>query len=124
MVKGQAGDDGKAPARPYTPITTNDQKGYFELMVKGYPSGVVSKHLCSLKAGDSVEVKGPFEKLPYKANMKKRIGMVAGGSGITPMLQVLKEILKNPEDGTEVTLIYANQTPSDILLRKELDGLA
>lgn len=126
MVKGGAGgEEGKPPpARPYTPITTDDQRGYFELMVKGYPSGVVSKHLCSLKAGDMVEVKGPFEKLPYRANMKKRIGMVAGGSGITPMLQVLKEALRNPLDETHFTLIFGNQTPSDILLRQEIQELA
>lgn len=124
MVSGEKGEDGKAPARPYTPITTDDQAGYFELLVKGYPTGVVSKYLTSLKPGDSVEVKGPFPKLPYTANMKKHIGMIAGGSGITPMLQVVKEILKNPVDKTEVTLIFCNQTPADILLRKELDGLA
>merc|ERR1712048_717661 len=94
LVNGAKGADGKAPCRPYTPITTNETKGYFELMVKGYPTGVVSKYLCSLKKGDEVEVKGPLEKLPYKANMKKHIGMVAGGSGITPMLQILKEGLK------------------------------
>merc|ERR1712070_340332 len=77
----------------------------------------------SLKAGDSVEVKGPFPKLPYSPNMKKNIGMVAGGSGITPMLQVVREILKNPADTTQVTLVFCNQTPSDILLRAELDRL-
>merc|ERR1719221_1917537 len=49
--------------------------------------------------------------------------MIAGGSGITPMLQVVKEILKNPADKTEVTLIFCNQTPADILLSKELDQL-
>jgi len=124
MVNGAKGDDGKTPARPYTPVTTDDQMGYFELLVKGYPTGIVSKYLCSLKAGDSVEVKGPFPKLPYAANMKKEIGMIAGGSGITPMLQVVKEILKNPADKTTVTLVFCNQTPSDILLRKELDELA
>jgi len=123
MVNGQKGEDGKTPARPYTPITTDDQKGYFELLIKGYPTGIVSKYLTTLKPGDSVEVKGPFQKLPYTANMKKKIGMVAGGSGITPMLQVLKEILKNPKDKTEVTLIFGNQTPADILCRKELDAL-
>lgn len=122
MVRGaKKGDD--APARPYTPITTDDQKGFFDLMVKGYPKGVVSKHICSLKPGDMVEVKGPFAKLAYTANMKKSIGMIAGGSGITPMLQVMKEILSNPADKTEVTLIYANQTPADILLRDELDEM-
>lgn len=124
MVNGEKGDDGKVPARPYTPITTDDQAGYFELLVKGYPTGVVSKYLCSLKPGDSVEIKGPFPKLPFTANMKKNIGMVAGGSGITPMLQVIKEILKNPADKTQVTLVFCNQTPADILLRQEVDTLA
>merc|ERR1719382_851744 len=124
MVNGEKGEDGKTPARPYTPITTNDQAGYFELLVKGYPTGVVSKYLTSLKPGDAVEVIGPFPNLPYTANMKKKVGMIAGGSGITPMLQVIKEILKNPADKTEITLIFCNQTPADILLRKELDDMA
>ena len=35
-------------------------------------------------------------------------GMVAGGTGLTPMLQVIKEILRNPEDKTSVHLIFAN----------------
>jgi len=124
MVSGEKGENGKSPARPYTPISTDEQAGYFELMVKGYPTGLVSKYLCSLKPGDSVDVKGPFPKLAYTANMKKRIGMVAGGSGITPMLQVIKEIMANKDDKTEVTLVFANQTPADILLRKELNDLA
>ncbi|CAE8662576.1 unnamed protein product, partial [Polarella glacialis] len=123
MVNGEKGADGTAVARPYTPISLDDQTGYFELMVKGYPTGIVSKYLCSLKPGDSLEVKGPFTKLPYTANMKKQIGMIAGGSGITPMVQVVKEILKNPADKTQVTLIYGNQSPTNIPLRAELDNL-
>jgi cytochrome-b5 reductase len=42
----------------------------------------------SLKEGDSVNVKGPFAKLDYQANKYKKIGMVAGGTGIAPMIQV------------------------------------
>eukprot|EP00930_Biecheleria_cincta_P032570 TRINITY_DN22597_c0_g1_i1.p1 TRINITY_DN22597_c0_g1~~TRINITY_DN22597_c0_g1_i1.p1 ORF type:complete len:300 (-),score=36.35 TRINITY_DN22597_c0_g1_i1:378-1277(-) len=116
------GGDGWSSA--YTPVTTDDQKGYFELLVKGYPDGQVSRYLCSLKPGDSVLVKGPVHKLPYKANMKKNIAMIAGGSGITPMLQVVKEVLKNPDDKTQLTLIFANRTPKDILIREDLDALA
>mmetsp|Transcript_68484 Transcript_68484/g.130337 ORF Transcript_68484/g.130337 Transcript_68484/m.130337 type:complete len:309 (-) Transcript_68484:67-993(-) len=122
LVGGAEGGDTGSGA--YTPISTDEQAGYFELLIKGYPNGVVSKYLCSLKAGDSIEVKGPFKKLPYKANMKKKIGMIAGGSGITPMLQIAKEVLKNPDDKTELTLLFGNQTPKDILIREELDQLA
>jgi cytochrome-b5 reductase len=49
---------------------------------------------------------------------------VAGGAGITPMFQALRSILDNPEDKTRVSLVYANKTESDILMKKELDGLA
>lgn len=45
-------------------------------------------------------------------------GMLAGGTGITPMFQVLNAILKNPKDHTCVTLLYGNLTQEDILLRK------
>ena len=42
---------------------------------------------------------------------------MAGGSGVTPMLQVAGHILRNPEDKTKVSLIFCNQTEDDILLK-------
>ncbi|XP_073289704.1 NADH-cytochrome b5 reductase-like protein isoform X1 [Primulina huaijiensis] len=110
--------------RPYTPISDPDAKGYFDLLIKVYPEGNMSQHFASLKPGDVVEVKGPIEKLRYNPNMKKHIGMIAGGSGITPMLQVIDAIVKNPDDNTQVSLLYANVSPDDILLKKKLDLLA
>lgn len=110
--------------RPYTPISDPESKGYFDLLIKVYPEGKMSQHFASLKAGDVVEVKGPIEKLRYIPNMKKHIGMIAGGTGITPMLQVIEAILKNPDDNTKVSLIYANVSPDDILLKQKLDVLA
>ncbi|KAK9060727.1 hypothetical protein SSX86_021433 [Deinandra increscens subsp. villosa] len=114
----------KYVVRPYTPISDPDSKGYFDLMIKIYPEGKMSQHFDKLKPGDVVEVKGPIEKIRYTPNMKKHIGMIAGGSGITPMLQVIEAILKNPDDNTKVSLIYANVSPDDILLKKKLDMLA
>lgn len=124
MVKGPTGADGKPTLRPYTPVSTNDHKGDFDLVVKTYPNGIVSGYLHSLKVGDSIEVKGPITKFKYVPNSVKHIGMLAGGSGITPMLQVVKEIVNNPEDYTTVHLVFANNTTDDILLRKEIDELA
>jgi cytochrome-b5 reductase len=50
--------------------------------------------------------------------------MIAGGSGITPMYQIINAVLKNPADQTALSLIYANVNEEDILMKKELDALA
>ena len=50
--------------------------------------------------------------------------MVAGGSGITPMLQVIMHILKNPDDKTKICLVFGNVSEADIICRAELDALA
>lgn len=50
-----------------------------------------------------------------------QVVMVAGGSGITPMLQLIRAIMKDPADHTQVSILYANQSEKDILLREELD---
>ncbi|KAH8948376.1 hypothetical protein BDL97_11G091300 [Sphagnum fallax] len=114
----------KKVIRPYTPISPPDSKGYFDLMIKVYPQGLMSQHIAHLKPGDTLAVKGPIPKLPYEPNKKKQIGMIAGGTGVTPMLQVLDAILSNPDDNTQVSLVFANTTPDDILLKEKLDRLA
>eukprot|EP00478_Filoreta_tenera_P001844 GABV01001883.1.p1 GENE.GABV01001883.1~~GABV01001883.1.p1 ORF type:complete len:126 (-),score=39.93 GABV01001883.1:129-506(-) len=49
--------------------------------------------------------------------------MIAGGSGITPMVQVLNHVFADPEDKTFVSLVYANKSPEDILLKEWLDHM-
>lgn len=52
----------------------------------------------------------------------KHFGMIAGGTGITPMLQIMNAVLRDePNSDITVSLIYANQTEDDILVRKELE---
>lgn len=62
--------------------------------------------------------------MKYRPGLCKKIGMVAGGTGITPMYQVIRAICEDERDTTEVSLIYANRTEEDILLREELDTFA
>jgi len=122
LAQAETGED-KPTVRPYTPITY-DEKGYFELMVKSYNEGKLSKHIGHLKVGDKLQFKGPKPKLAYSPNMKKEIAAVAGGSGVTPMLQVVHQILKNPADKTRVTLLFANVSKDDILLKDRIDAWA
>ncbi|KAL1920252.1 uncharacterized protein VTP21DRAFT_1398 [Calcarisporiella thermophila] len=116
--------DGKQVIRSYTPTSSDDNPGYFDLLVKSYPTGNISKLIGKLKLGDTINVRGPKGAFIYTPNMCRSLGMLAGGTGITPMLQIIHAILKNPADTTQVSLIFANVTEADILLRAELDELA
>lgn len=49
-----------------------------------------------------------------------RIGMIAAGSGITPMFQLIQTVADSPADSTALSLIYSNRTPFDIILDEDL----
>ncbi|XP_039129075.1 NADH--cytochrome b5 reductase 1-like [Dioscorea cayenensis subsp. rotundata] len=115
---------GEEVIKPYTPITLDSDVGYFELVIKMYPQGRMSHHFRELRVGDFLSVKGPKGRFKYQPGQVRAFGMLAGGSGITPMFQVARAILENPNDATKVHLIYANVTYDDILVKEELDGLA
>ncbi|KAI8062258.1 hypothetical protein BC940DRAFT_309182 [Gongronella butleri] len=119
--------------RPYTPVSHEEDAGYMDLMVKlneekaTDPANSASHALHNLKPGDTVRFFGKMisAKLPeYKANEMKQVGMVAGGSGITPMLQILRKALSDPDDATQFHLLYCNRTEDDIILKESLDKLA
>lgn len=116
----------KEVVRSYTPISSDVTPGYFDLLIKSYPTGNISKHLASMKIGDTLQVKGPKGAMVYTPNMVKRFGMIAGGTGITPMLQIVRAIVRGRKSGdtTQVDLIFANVNPEDILLKDDLDALA
>ncbi|XP_069484595.1 NADH-cytochrome b5 reductase 3-like [Ambystoma mexicanum] len=140
--------DGNLVVRPYTPVSSDDDKGYVDLVVKIYFRGVhpkfpeggkMSQYLESLKIGDTIDFRGPSGLLVYqkkgnfaiRADKKseavikraKHLGMIAGGTGITPMLQLIRAILKDKEDPTVCYLLFANQSIKDILLRDELEEI-
>lgn len=115
---------GEEVIKPYTPTTLDSDVGRFELVIKMYPQGRMSHHFREMRVGDYLAVKGPKGRFRYQPGEVRAFGMLAGGSGITPMFQVARAILENPKDKTKVHLIYANVTYEDILLKEELDGLA
>lgn len=81
--------------------------------------------MASLIVGQTINVRGPKGAFVYEPNMVRHFGMVAGGTGITPMLQIIRAILRaRPVDRTEVDLIFANVTSEDILLKDDLDAMA
>ena len=132
--------------RPYTPTSSDEDLGHMDLVVKIYPAnthpkfpegGKMTQYLESLAIGDTIDVRGPSghlvykgrgefhikedKKLPTKEVKVKSVSMIAGGTGITPMLQLVRAVFRDPEDETRLSLLFANQTEEDILLRKELE---
>jgi cytochrome-b5 reductase len=117
--------DGKTVQRSYTPTSNNLDLGTLELVIKVYPDGqLTGKYFAKLRVGDEVLFRGPKGAMRYQVGHCKKIGMIAGGTGITPMYQLIRAICEDERDTTEVSLILANQTEGDILLRKELETFA
>lgn len=50
----------------------------------------------------------------YSKNLAPHLLMIAGGTGITPMYQIIKASVQDPEDKTQLRLIYANVNQDDI----------
>ncbi|XP_047545847.1 NADH-cytochrome b5 reductase 2 isoform X1 [Vanessa atalanta] len=132
--------------RAYTPVSSDEEKGYVDLVVKVYfknvhpkfpDGGKMSQHLENMKLGDTIDVRGPSGRLQYAGSgaflikklrkdppvtiATKKLNMIAGGTGITPMLQLVRHICSDASDRTEMRLLFANQTEQDILLRDELE---
>ncbi|KAL3443728.1 hypothetical protein BJX65DRAFT_320427 [Aspergillus insuetus] len=122
-IKGEI--DGAVVSRSYTPTSNNLDRGVLELVIKCYPDGLLTgRYLANLQIGEQVQFRGPKGAMNYTKGLCKKIGMVAGGTGITPMYQVIRAICEDETDLTEVSLIYANRTEEDILLREGLERFA
>lgn len=110
--------------RPYTPVSHPDSK-QLDLAIKIYEDGKIGQYLAKhVQVGDVLEFKGPIVKYDVDEARKKTrgIGMIAGGTGITPMLQMAEELLRTGYT-RPITLVYCNQTPGDIMLKSRLDAL-
>ena len=83
--------------RPYTPYQRKGASGAgpFELVVKAYVEGVLSPRIASLQPGDALLLRGPLSGAPTLVAGVRAIGLVAGGTGLTPMLQVIYSLVRS-----------------------------
>jgi len=111
--------------RSYSLCTAPHEKE-LRVAVKEVKGGLVSTHINkNLKVGDTMEVMTPMGNFHsvLAGNQKKSYVLFAGGSGITPMMSILKSILY-VEKQSSITLIYANKNESATIFKNELDALA
>ncbi|KAF2639636.1 hypothetical protein P280DRAFT_402299 [Massarina eburnea CBS 473.64] len=126
--------------RSYTPISEQSKKGYCDVLVKVYADtkekigGKMTKALDAIPVGHFVEFKGPIGKFEYlsrgfctvngKERHVKRFFMICGGSGITPIFQVLRAVMRDGSDPTTCTVLNGNRLVEDILYKEDLDVFA
>lgn len=110
--------------RAYTPISPANAEGYFEVLIKCYETGLMSRYVKSWSTGDTTFWRGPFGDFFYKPNQHGELLMLASGTGLAPMVPVLQSITDNAEDETFVTLVGCFKTFEGIYLKTFLQEQA
>ena len=68
--------------------------------------------------GDYVECRGPFGEYTYKPNKHAVLLCLAGGTGVAPIVQVVREVLGNEDDFTRLKVLYSVQSVRDVMVRE------
>jgi len=98
--------------RPYTPISTNNVRGCFDLLIKDYGGAGLSHHLChTLQVGETIDFQHTALNVKMQAPFQAtNIIMLVGGTGITPMIQALHAILgSDNDDDTDAVPVDTNK---------------
>ncbi|XP_023663551.1 cytochrome b5 reductase 4-like isoform X6 [Paramormyrops kingsleyae] len=125
---------GNKVVKPYTPVdkilmpnsleSTEATADVF-LMIKVYPDGVFTQHLCGLNIGDSLAISSPNGSFSLRPlHDITHLYLLAAGTGFTPMARLIRFTLHNVGNLRNTKLMFFNRQESDILWRSELDQLA
>mmetsp|Transcript_1923 Transcript_1923/g.2244 ORF Transcript_1923/g.2244 Transcript_1923/m.2244 type:complete len:409 (-) Transcript_1923:73-1299(-) len=138
-------------SKSYSPVSHPSQPHYFELVVKSYSTlwkdgGGVGKYLCDMEVGESITAELKSQRMMHGSSQLlhrgwTQIGLIAGGTGIAPLLQLARIFLEEFEgDDNDINesskehkhkqellpkihLLFINHTTQDILGRKEIEAL-
>ena len=115
--------DGQRVARSYTISSSPIHENYVEITPKRMENGCVSVFLNDrAKPGLRVEASGPYGNFYFDKALHKSIVLIAAGSGITPMISMLRYI-DDLKLSTPVTLLYCVRTAADIIFQNEFARL-
>jgi len=110
--------------RSYSLCSEPSSKSH-KIAIKKIENGLFSSYAHQqIKVGDSIEVMAPagnFQHIPNASN-EKNYALFAAGSGITPILSILKSILRH-EPNSHVNLIYGNKGINSIIFKEEIEAL-
>ena len=117
--------DGIRTSRPYSVSSQPNQVGYYDITIRRVENGLVSNYLLDeIQRGDTLISSGPAGNFYFNPLIhKKTIVCIAGGSGITPFMSMIREIVDCRLDRT-VYLFYGSRTSEDVIFGDEITHLA
>jgi ferredoxin-NADP reductase len=117
-------EDGYQAQRSYS-IASAPEDGRIELLVERLEDGEVSPYLTDeLRIGDELELRGPIGGwFTWEAKNSGPLLLVAGGSGIVPLIAMVRHRAAAKSDAP-TRLLYSSRSYEEIIYREELDRLA
>jgi len=112
-------------SRPYSISSPPNQVGFYDITIRRVENGLVSNYLLDeIKRGDSLISSGPAGNFYFNPLIhKKTMVCIAGGSGITPFMSMIREIVECGLDRS-VYLFYGNRTTEDVIFGNELSRIS
>ena len=114
--------NGEQVRRAYS-ICSSPYEPLLSVGIKQIPGGRFSTFACQqLKEGDQLEVFPPEGKFAYIPEISpENLGLFAAGSGITPMLSIIKVALEKTQ--CKILLVYGNRTPETTMFLSDIEAL-
>ena len=116
--------NGKEERRSYS-MCSSPLENDLSVTIKKVKGGKISTHIHqNIKVGDTIEVMQPDGRFytELKEENKKNYYLIGAGSGITPLMSILKTVLEK-EPMSHVFLLYGNRNEDFIIYKNELDQL-
>lgn len=113
--------DYKPVSRCYS-LCEDPSEGRLAIVIKRVAGGKLSNHLLdTIKSGSKLKVSGPFGDFVLPETIERPLLFIAGGSGITPVISMIKTALRLSNQ--KITLLYGCKSEKDVILSKDLDQL-
>jgi ring-1,2-phenylacetyl-CoA epoxidase subunit PaaE len=114
--------NGEDVRRAYS-ICSTPESGDIRVAIKAVENGKFSVYATSdLKEGDEIEITSPEGRFLLNPKADKNYIGFAAGSGITPILSMIKSVLES-EPSSNFTLVYGNKSEADTIFHSELNIL-
>jgi ferredoxin-NADP reductase len=123
MISGLDAGGNRYTARAFSIASDPSTPGMEFMVIKEPRHGdhIGRSHFADAKIGDAFMLKGPNGQFRFDPTLDRKVGFIAGGTGLAPFTSMLRHI-KATKSQNDVVLFYSARYPGEIIWRDELTG--